>query len=62
MTLISGSGRAEERRGAGAHGRHRDSAARQGEAEQDPVFAGWFAQNGNGEMTGTTWIEESGEL
>jgi len=26
------------------------------------VFAGWFAQNGNGEMTGTTWIEESGFL
>ena len=28
----------------------------------DPVFAGWFAQNGNGEMTGTAWIEESGFL
>jgi D-aminopeptidase len=28
----------------------------------DPVFAGWFSQNGNGEMTGTTWIDESGEL
>ncbi len=28
----------------------------------DPVFAGWFSQNGNGEMTGTTWIEESGLL
>ncbi len=26
------------------------------------VFAGWFSQNGNGEMTGTTWIEESGQL
>ncbi len=26
----------------------------------DPVFAGWFSQNGNGEMTGTTWVEESG--
>ncbi len=25
-------------------------------------FAGWFAQNGNGEMTGTTWVEESGFL
>jgi L-aminopeptidase/D-esterase-like protein len=24
------------------------------------VFAGWFSLNGNGEMTGTTWIEESG--
>ncbi len=27
-----------------------------------PVFAGWFALNGNGEMTGTAWIEESGQL
>src|SRR5271168_2793672 len=26
----------------------------------DPVFAGWFSQNGNGEMTGTAWVEESG--
>ena len=26
----------------------------------DPVFGGWFALNGNGEMTGTTWVEESG--
>lgn len=31
-----------------------------GKASYDPVFAGWFSQNGNGEMTGTTWIEESG--
>ena len=28
----------------------------------DAVFAGWFSQNGNGEMTGTTWVEESGLL
>ena len=27
-----------------------------------PVFAGWYSLNGNGEMTGTTWIEESGFL
>lgn len=27
-----------------------------------PVFAAWFALNGNGEMTGTTWVEESGFL
>ena len=26
------------------------------------VFAGWSTLNGNGEMTGTTWIEESGFL
>ena len=28
----------------------------------DPVFAGWFTMNGNGEMTGTTWLRESGFL
>jgi L-aminopeptidase/D-esterase-like protein len=26
------------------------------------VFAAWFPLNGNGEMTGTTWIDESGML
>ncbi len=26
------------------------------------VFSGWFSQNGNGEMTGTTWIDEAGQL
>jgi len=26
------------------------------------TFAGWYSQNGNGEMTGTTWVEESGFL
>jgi D-aminopeptidase len=33
-----------------------------GKAADDPVFAGWFTMNGNGEMTGTTWVEESGFL
>lgn len=33
-----------------------------GKNPQDPVFAGWFTENGNGEMTGTTWVEESGFL
>jgi L-aminopeptidase/D-esterase-like protein len=28
----------------------------------DPVFGAWFTLNGNGEMTGTTWLEESGIL
>lgn len=28
----------------------------------DSAFAAWFSLNGNGEMTGTTWIEESGVL
>src|SRR5229473_6871688 len=27
-----------------------------------PVFAGWWSLNGNGERTGTTWVEESGFL
>src|SRR5437867_215277 len=31
-----------------------------GKRSRDPVFAGWFSLNGNGEMTGTTWVEESG--
>ena len=33
-----------------------------GRAVGVPVFAGWFSLNGNGEMTGTTWLEESGVL
>ncbi len=28
----------------------------------DPVYAGVFSLNGNGEMTGTAWLEESGFL
>jgi D-aminopeptidase len=31
-----------------------------GKASGDPVMAGWFSMNGNGEMTGTTWIAEGG--
>lgn len=27
---------------------------------RQPVFGGWFALNGNGEMTGTAWVDESG--
>ena len=33
-----------------------------GKNSKDQVFAGWFTLNGNGEMTGTTWVEESGFL
>jgi D-aminopeptidase len=33
-----------------------------GRGNPDPVYAGWFSLNGNGEMTGTTWVEESGLL
>src|ERR1700757_5198012 len=33
-----------------------------GKDSNEPVFAGWFTENGNGEMTGTTWVEDSGFL
>lgn len=33
-----------------------------GTLKSNAVFAGWFSLNGNGEMTGTPWIEESGFL
>jgi D-aminopeptidase len=33
-----------------------------GAKNPDPVYAGWFSLNGNGEMTGTAWVEESGFL
>ena len=60
-TLISGSGKLHLGHGPVRTGvtavlpRGRDSVA-------NPVFAAWFAQNGNGEMTGTAWVEESGFL
>jgi D-aminopeptidase len=33
-----------------------------GARDASPLFAGYFSLNGNGEMTGTAWIEESGLL
>ena len=33
-----------------------------GKASGDPVFGGFFSQNGNGDMTGTHWLDESGFL
>jgi L-aminopeptidase/D-esterase-like protein len=33
-----------------------------GKVNPDPAFGAWFTLNGNGEMTGTTWLEESGIL
>ncbi len=33
-----------------------------GKADHDPVFAAWFPFNGNGELTGSAWIEEGGFL
>src|SRR5258708_33495335 len=26
-----------------------------GKADADPVYSGWFSQNGDGELTGTVW-------
>lgn len=60
-TLISGEGKLEVGKGPVRTGitavlpRGKDSM-------NNPVFAGWFSQNGNGEMTGTTWVGESGFL
>jgi D-aminopeptidase len=60
-TLISGSGKLKVGQGPVRTGvtavlpRGNDSLS-------NPVFAAWFSQNGNGEMTGTTWVEESGFL
>jgi len=34
----------------------------QGREFRDRLFGAWFTLNGNGEMTGTTWLEESGSL
>jgi len=33
-----------------------------GKQSSDPVFGGFYSQNGNGDMTGTHWLEESGFL
>ena len=33
-----------------------------GKSDHDPVFAGWFPFNGNGELTGSAWIDEGGFL
>ena len=31
-----------------------------GREAPDPVYAAWFSLNGDGEMTGTTWVRDSG--
>jgi len=33
-----------------------------GRDDLSPVFAGWFSMNGNGEMTGTAWLDDYGLL
>jgi L-aminopeptidase/D-esterase-like protein len=60
-TLISGEGKLEVGRGPIRTGV--TAVLPRGKSSiNDAVFAGWFSQNGNGEMTGTTWVEESGFL
>lgn len=55
-TLIEGEGKSAVRTGVTA-------ILPRGKSSNDkPVFAGVFSLNGNGEMTGTHWIEESGFL
>jgi D-aminopeptidase len=59
-TLISGEGKLEVGKGPVRTGV--TAVLPQGKDFQGGVFAGWWSLNGNGEMTGTTWVEESGFL
>lgn len=59
-TLISGSGKLQV--GVGPVRTGVTAVLPRGKDFTDPVFAGWFTLNGNGEMTGTTWVEDSGFL
>jgi L-aminopeptidase/D-esterase-like protein len=59
-TLISGSGRLVVGEGPVRTGV--TIIHPRGKNDPDPVFGAWFTLNGNGEMTGTTWLQESGLL
>lgn len=59
-TLISGEGKLKV--GVGPVRTGVTAVFPRGKNSADPVFAAWFTENGNGEMTGTTWVEESGFL
>jgi D-aminopeptidase len=59
-TLISGEGKLEVGKGPVRTGV--TALLPRGKNNLDPVFAGWFSLNGNGEMTGTAWLDESGFL
>src|SRR5438132_11268680 len=60
-TLISGEGKLEVGKGPVRTGV--TSILPRGHASlNDPVYAGFFSLNGNGEMTGTAWVDESGFL
>jgi len=60
VTLVSGSG--ELKVGVGPVRTGVTAILPRGKQSTSPVFAAWFSLNGNGEMTGTTWVEESGFL
>ncbi len=57
-TLISGSGKLKVGEGPVRTGV--TAVLPRGKASKDAVFGAWFTLNGNGEMTGTTWVEDSG--
>jgi D-aminopeptidase len=60
-TLISGEGKLEVGKGPVRTGV--TAILPRGHASlNDPVYAGFFSLNGNGEMTGTAWLDESGFL
>jgi D-aminopeptidase len=59
-TLIRGAGRL--RPGTGPVRTGVTAVLPRGRTDLSPVFAGWFSLNGNGEMTGTAWIEDYGLL
>ena len=59
-TLISGSGKLKVGEGPVRTGV--TAVLPRGKDSMDPVFGAWFTLNGNGEMTGTTWLEDSGFL
>ena len=59
-TLISGTGKLQV--GSGPVRTGVTAIFPRGKTSMDPVFGGWFTLNGNGEMTGTTWVEDSGFL
>jgi L-aminopeptidase/D-esterase-like protein len=59
-TLISGEGKLVVGRGPVRTGV--TAVLPQGKNFRGRVFAAWHTLNGNGEMTGTTWLEESGAL
>jgi L-aminopeptidase/D-esterase-like protein len=59
-TLISGSGKLQV--GIGPVRTGVTAILPRGKNSADPAFAGWFTLNGNGEMTGTTWVDDSGFL